>query len=231
MARFDHTTKPEMREWSRSLLDSPAAQEAPLLRLSERMEREGDAEDRLDALSKLLHHYARHGDREQALGIADRITALSPQAPEVSLWYDLASAKALIYQLGDYDRALPLVERALSDLSSETDVAQRRHWGAWLKSLELSIRVGQSAPLDVAEATLQELTDFLGCSFPHTDMLPTLAALVEAGGNADLLVGLLQTMWAELARQYRFHACGDPKDLREIERLLALLDVPVLREL
>ncbi|MGV3719377.1 MAG: hypothetical protein ACO1SX_00590 [Actinomycetota bacterium] len=231
MARFDHTTKPEKREWARALLDSPAAQEAPLLRLAERMEREGDAEDRLDALSNLLHHYARHGEREQALGIVDRIAALSPQAPEVSLWYDLASARALIYQLGDYERAEPLVERALRDLSSETDVAQRRHWGAWLKSLELAIHVGRSAPLDVAEATLKELTDFLGSGFPHPETLPTIAALVEAGGNANLLVGLLQTMWADLARQYRFHACGDPKDLREIERLLALLDVPVMRDL
>jgi len=231
MARFDHTSRPEEREWAGSLLDGPEAQEAPLLRLAERMERDGDVEDRLHALSRLLHHYTHHREREQALRIADQIVSLSPEAPELSLWYDLYTAKELTYGLGEFERAEPLVQRALQELPSEPEVVQRRHLGARLKSLELSIRVGQSAPLAAAEATLKELTDFLGGGFPHSDTLPTIAALVEAGGNTELLVGLLQTMWAELARQYRFHACGDPKDLREIERLLALLDVPVLREL
>jgi hypothetical protein len=51
MARFHHTAKPEKREWARALLDSPEAQEAPLLRLAERMEREGGADVRRDALA------------------------------------------------------------------------------------------------------------------------------------------------------------------------------------
>jgi hypothetical protein len=57
MARFDYTARPEEREWARALLDSPAAHVAPLLQLAARMERDGDAEDQLYALSKLLHHY------------------------------------------------------------------------------------------------------------------------------------------------------------------------------
>jgi hypothetical protein len=224
MARFSET-QPEENEWATALRHGPVASEQPLLRLVNRMEREGDSEDQYSALSKLLSHYCHHGEREKALSVVQRLEALDISEAEDCEWWDLSTARALIFGLQEYERAVPYIERDLDRLGPDQQLARRCHYGAWLLGLKLVTQVERNAAPEEAATTIRQLGDLLGVGFPHAEVLPSIRKLVESGQPGSDVEWVLMKMWAELAMQYKFHGFGDRETLSAIEELLLQLGV------
>jgi hypothetical protein len=156
---------------------------------------------------------------------------LSARTPEMGLWYDLHIAQTLVHRLGEHKQAGPFVARGLANLDAEEDPAERRHWEAWLRGIDLVIRVEQGVTTEEGSRLLVELDEVLaGAGYSHSEILPTLARLIQAGCDPQPTAGILISMWTDLAYQWRFHAAGSRATLAEIERLLALVGYPVQRE-
>lgn len=231
MARFILQPQPEDREWARALLDGPAAAEQPLLRFRERMDREGDAEDRYAAGLKLLDHYCDHGPREQALAVAEELERLDLSELELRDWFNARTAELLIFGLQEYQRAELHVERALDDLHLQQDQGERGHLGAWLLGLKLETQVARKVEVSELLSTLQRVNGLLQGTFMYPEFLATLRKLADTAELQDDLVPLLSAMWAGLAVEYKFHGRGDLEPLCEIESLLSKLGVRPQRDL
>ncbi len=189
------------------------------------MQREGDAEDKFTAWSKLLSHYASTGNHPRALETAASIDELLKAHPEIGGWLDLSIASTLVFKLREHQQAKPFLERALLNLENHAELEEPLRFLVRIEGLRLAIQVAEGADKSGIEETLDRLTSHLGPGCPDYELIPIFEALIRAGHPRQKLEYPLLRMWADAMMQHRFWRLGSREDIQKIEALLASIGV------